>query len=137
MTRHTPIAAILLTGSAWALFGLGCTPVTSGPIVPCTATPAPGVCCEIIWGSLHGTVRDNRAQPVPGVTVTLRAKNGAPMGNCDRQVSTVTGEDGTYGFNVVPFDTPLEIVAASSGLGSQTKEATVVRGPMAFVDITF
>lgn len=152
----SPVADVAQADDAWAgkketivtvqrrlgilvlmLGAYGCVPAAAGPSIPCNATPSPGVCCEILWGSLHGTVTDSRGEPQPGVTVTLRTKTGAPLGNCDRQISMVTDDEGKYGFNVVPFDTPLEVTAASQSKGTQTASTTVVRGPMAFLDFTF
>jgi hypothetical protein len=132
VTVFTRLGLVLFTVAA-----TGCVPTAAGPSLPCDAKPSPGVCCEILWGSLHGTVTDTRGQPQSGVTVTLRTKTGAPLGNCDRQISMVTDDEGKYGFNVVPFDTPLEVIAASPTKGAQTQAVTVVRGPMVFLDFTF
>jgi hypothetical protein len=121
-----------------ALVAWGCVPVGTGsPQIPCNATPSPGVCCDILWGSLHGTVKDTRGQPQSGVMVTLQTKTGAPLGDCYRQASVTTDDEGRYAFNTVPFDVPLVVVATSPRLGSQTANTTVIRGPMVYLDFTF
>jgi hypothetical protein len=119
------------------ILATGCIPAVAVPQTPC-GSPAPtGYCCAILFGSLHGTVVDRRAQPQAGVTVTIKTRTGAPLGDCSKQQSVLTDDTGRYAFDSVPFGVPLDIVATSATLGSQTQTTTLVKGPLLFIDFTF
>lgn len=116
---------------------IGCTP--SLPNLPaCNTPPAPDQCCDIVWGSVHGTVTDPGGQPVPGAQVTLRTQAGVPLGNCAPSMSVLTNDQGYYQFDVVPFDVPVEVNAVPPGRPEgQRKTVTVPRGPLVLVDFAF
>ncbi|MBC7542804.1 MAG: carboxypeptidase regulatory-like domain-containing protein [Candidatus Sericytochromatia bacterium] len=134
MRRRNRWGGSLIIAAFWAT---GCTPTSSTPQIPCGSPPPTGYCCAILWGSLHGTVQDRRAQPQAGVTVTLKTRTGAPLGDCAQKQSVLTDDTGKYAFDTVPFDVPLEVVATSPTLGTQTQSATVVKGPIVYLDFTF
>ena len=119
------------------ILSTGCVPTSATPQIPCGSPPPTGYCCAILWGSLHGTVKDGRGQPQSGVSVTLKTQTGAPLGNCSQQQTVLTDDTGRYAFDSVPFDTPLSVSASAKALGSQNQTTTVVKGPLVYLDFTF
>ena len=74
---------------------------------------------QVRTGNVYGTVRDAEGNPLPGVSVTLRGSQMAPL-------TTVTGETGIYRFVSVGPRSDYEVTAELTGFKKETRTGVIV-----------
>jgi hypothetical protein len=77
------------------------------------------VSAQVRTGNVYGKVSDTEGNPLPGVSVTLRGSQMAPM-------TTVTGETGIYRFVSVGPRSDYEISAELTGFKKETRTGIIV-----------
>lgn len=88
----------------------------------------PAVSIAANLGSVNGTVRDSDGTPIAKAKVTL-------LGRSDRQTDErVTGEDGTFAFEQIPFG-QYRVVATSPDGRSDSRAVTVSSGEVTSVEL--
>jgi hypothetical protein len=74
---------------------------------------------QVRTGNIYGTIKDSEGNTLPGVSVTLRSPQMAPL-------TTVTGATGLYRFPSVPPGSAYEVTAELTGFKKATKTAIIV-----------
>ncbi|EOY5726419.1 invasin domain 3-containing protein, partial [Enterobacter cloacae] len=99
--------------------------VTAG-VTALTAESDNAVADGTATNSVKATVKDAKGNPVPGITVSFSATNGATVAS-----TGVTGSDGTVTMTVTSTVAGASTVTASAGSSSQTASVTFTPGDAA------